>query len=147
MIVLQRISSRTKQFSLEWENLPDINHKYVSGLAKQCIAYFYNLQLSNFLKERHTGDRKALIIKIGDEVASRNGYIKNDYLSMLNSRKQRSMRAVYSKLRKSPTYLSLDFESGGFEVFDKNGLHLGQYSFDGARTKVPAPDTHKLYFS
>ncbi len=68
----------------------------------------------------------------------------NDYLSMLNSRKQRSMRAVYSKLRKSPTYLSLDFESGGFEVFDKNGLHLGQYSFDGARTKVPAPDTHKL---
>lgn len=46
-IVLQRISSRTKQFSLEWENLPDINHKYVSGLAKQCIAYFYNLQLSN----------------------------------------------------------------------------------------------------
>lgn len=102
---------------------------------------------TNFLKERHTGDRKALIIKIGDEVASRNGYIKNDYLSMLNSRKQRSMRAVYSKLRKSPTYLSLDFESGGFEVFDKNGLHLGQYSFDGARTKVPAPDTHKLYFS
>lgn len=45
-IVLQRISG-AKQYSLEWENLPDINHKYVSGLAKQCIAYFYNLQLSN----------------------------------------------------------------------------------------------------
>ena len=46
-IVLQRLSSRAKQYSLEWRNLPDINHKYVSGLVKQCIAYFYNMQLSN----------------------------------------------------------------------------------------------------
>ena len=108
---------------------------------------YCSLLNTDFLKKRHTEDRKALISKVGDEVAFRNGYSKNDYLSMLNSRKQRSMRAVYSKLGRTATYLSLDFESGGFEVFDKNGQHLGQYSFDGVRTKLPAPNTHKLYFS
>lgn len=42
-IVLQRISSRTKQFSLEWENLPDINHKYKKILSKICYEDYIDL--------------------------------------------------------------------------------------------------------
>ena len=51
------------------------------------------------------------------------------------------------KIMKAQKARGADFESGGFEVFDTNGQHLGQYSFDGVRTKLPAPNTHKLYFS
>lgn len=109
--------------------------------------HYCSLLNVDFLKRRHIEDRKALISKIGDEVAFCNGYSKNNHLSMLNSKKQKSLRTIYSKFARTPTYLSLDFESGGFEVFDKNGQHLGQYSFDGVRTKLPAPNTHKLYFS
>lgn len=36
-----------RNFSLEWENIPDAQHNFVSGKAKQCVAYFYGLQLGN----------------------------------------------------------------------------------------------------
>lgn len=46
-IELSRIPLGVKQFALRWENIPDVQHQYVSGKAKQCIAYFYGLQLGN----------------------------------------------------------------------------------------------------
>ena len=34
-------------FALTWINVPDVNHKMLTGEAKQCVAYFYDLQLGN----------------------------------------------------------------------------------------------------
>ena len=34
-------------FALSWINIPDVNHNMVTGEAKQCVAYFYDLQLGN----------------------------------------------------------------------------------------------------
>ena len=92
-------------------------------------------------------DRISYTKEIGAEVASRNGYTYDNNLSTLNSQKQKSIRCVFKKFNKTAFYLSLDFESGGFEVFDYKGTHLGQYSFSGQKVKPAAPRTHKLYFS
>ena len=40
--------------------------------------HYCSLLNVDFLKRRHIEDRKALISKIGDEVAFRNGYSKNN---------------------------------------------------------------------
>lgn len=56
--------------------------------------HYCSLLNVDFLKRRHIEDRKALISKIGDEVAFRNGYSKNNHLSMLNSKKQKSLRYI-----------------------------------------------------
>lgn len=34
-------------FALAWINIPDVNHTLLTGEAKQCTAYFYDLQLGN----------------------------------------------------------------------------------------------------
>ena len=34
-------------FALEWDNIPDTQHTFVSGKVSQCVAYFYGLQLGN----------------------------------------------------------------------------------------------------
>lgn len=46
-IELTRLSAGQNDFSLKWENIPDVQHEFVSGHATQCIAYFYGLQLGN----------------------------------------------------------------------------------------------------
>lgn len=100
-----------------------------------------------FLRKRHTENKIPLIIEYGTEAALRNGFAENTRLSAINSKKQGNMRKVYSRAGKSPLYLSLDLESGGFEVFDYSGVHLGQFSFSGIQVKLPEPKTHKIYFS
>lgn len=44
-VKLKRNSDDT--FALAWINVPDVNHKMLTGEAKQCVAYFYDLQLGN----------------------------------------------------------------------------------------------------
>lgn len=121
-------------------------------VIEECSELFPNAHMcvslnKNFLERRNREDRMSLIKEIGAEVASRNGYSYNRHLSTLNSQKQRSVRDVYSRVGKLTTFLSLDFESGGFEVFDHAGTHQGQFSFSGEKVKPASPKTHKLYFS
>lgn len=100
-----------------------------------------------FLEKRHVEDIASLVIKYGTEVALRNGYIEDPQLSTLNSKKQKNRRVVFRKKDGREMYLSLDFESGGFEVFDHTPTHLGQFSFAGDKVKPAEPRNHKLYFS
>lgn len=101
----------------------------------------------DFIKKRHGENIAPLIIKYGTEAALRNGYIEDPQLSALNSKKQNNRRIVFRKKDGSKMYLSLDFESGGFEVFDHTPTHLGQFSFAGDKVKPAEPHNHKLYFS
>lgn len=110
-----------------------------------CSAYCTELN-NHFLQNRDTGDRKSIIKQYAAEAASRNGYIYDQHLSMLNSKKQGNARIVYHRLiDNQASYLSVDLESGGFEVFDHDATHLGQFSFAGNRDKPPSPKDHKLY--
>ena len=111
------------------------NHEFCDALNEE------------FLYKRNTENKIPLIIQYGTEVALRNGFTENQYLSAINSKKQGNIRQVSSRSGKYPAYLSLDFESGGFEVFNSCGVHLGQFSFSGSQVKLPAPKTHKIYFS
>lgn len=110
-----------------------------------CSDYCTELD-QEFLRNREIGDRISTIKEYGAEAATRNGYVYDHYLSVLNSKKQHNSRIVYRRLiGNKESYLSLDLESGGFEVFDHNAVHLGQFSFAGKRDKPPSPQTHKLY--
>lgn len=85
----------------------------------------------------------ALYIEIGTLVAEYNCYTKDTTLSKKNST-DKKIRIVFKKNIGKEYYLSLDVESGGFEVFDHNLIHLGQYNFNGERVKPATPKTHKL---
>lgn len=63
-IELSRLSFGQKQFSLKWENIPDVQHEFVSGHAKQCVAYFYGLQLGNVYVQAENLPRGTLITDV-----------------------------------------------------------------------------------
>ncbi|CAG7644650.1 hypothetical protein PAESOLCIP111_04758 [Paenibacillus solanacearum] len=86
----------------------------------------------------------ALFQQLGALVAEYNCYEKDNYLSKKNSTKDK-LRTVYKKTIGKESYLSFDVESGGFEVFNHNFEHLGQYNFNCQLVKPPSPHTHRLY--
>lgn len=87
--------------------------------------------------------QQALFREIGEVVAAYNFYKKSDRLSNKNTTAI-AKRIVFEKSRGKKYYLSLDLESGGFEVFDKNYRHMGQYNFSGKKVKKAEPNNHKL---
>ena len=89
---------------------------------------------------------KALIFEFAEEAAYRNGYKYDEGLSKKNSAKYKFRKVYIAETRnKIISYLCVDVESGGFEVFDKNQIHLGQYDFSGEQSKEAEPKTHKIY--
>ena len=94
-------------------------------------------------KQMNQNEKNALFEKIGNVVAVYNFYNKNQRLCRLNSTPNKK-RIVYTKNEGSVYHLSLDFESGGFEVFDKNYVHMGQYNFSCTIAKKAQPMTHRL---
>ena len=88
-------------------------------------------------------DKNALFENVGKVVATYNMYTKNTRLSTINSTRNKR-RIVYEKCQGKKYYLSLDLESGGFEVFDRQYRHLGQFSFSGIKNKPADPIHHIL---
>ncbi len=145
--VLSNISIWIKNNTLIHIDNPNVSCKFP---AKE-ICNGYNDWRSEILKPSYSGDKIADFTKIGFEVALRNNYIYDSNLTALNKRKakpdrngNRPKRQVF-KTRKKDVYLSTDFENGGFEVYDKHAIHLGQYRFNGEFEKEPNSDSHPLY--
>ena len=90
-----------------------------------------------------SGAKRALIYEIGFEVAMRNGYKHNAGLSAKNSRVFGKTRDIFV-CKDEIYYLSLDYESGGFELFNSTRIHLGQFSFSGCQTQPADPLNHKI---
>lgn len=87
--------------------------------------------------------KNALFESVGATVAAYNMYTKNTRLSKLNTTRNKK-RIVYEKQAGKKYYLSLDLESGGFEVFDRSYRHLGQFSFSCNKVRPEDPENHKL---
>lgn len=86
------------------------------------------------LKKLPSGTKIAKIEKIGALVAKINGYRFNPHLSSHNQKKCKSARSIHQAGKKRDTiYLSVDFEKGAFEVCDFDGIHLGEFGFNGKR--------------
>lgn len=111
----------------------------------------FNGWRSEILKPSYGRDKISDFTKIGFEVALRNHYIYDPHLSALNKKKAKKdkngnhpKRQVF-KNKKKDVYLSIDFENGGFEVYDKNARHQGQYKFNGDFEKSSDENSHPLY--
>ena len=102
---------------------------------------YYN----DIFKSRNKGvnnqERRAIIKEFAEKVAKINGYTYSSELSNLNSIRFSAERQIYTS---SYYYLSVDFESGGFEVFDKKLNHMGQYNFLGYKVKPAQKATHRM---
>ncbi len=121
----------------------DINYDVMfpmEGLCKDYNAYVIKEIES---KRMDQNEKNALFEKIGNVVAIYNFYTKNQRLCTLNSSRSKK-RIVYTKNVGIEYHLSLDFESGGFEVFDKNYVHMGQYNFSCIIAKKAQPKSHVL---
>lgn len=123
----------------------DLNSDEIFPMEGFCSYVKYNdyviKEIQN--KKMNQSEKIALFEKIGDTVAKYNFYGRNKRLSNKNSTLSKK-RIVYTKIQNKDFHLSLDFESGGFEVFDKKYIHQGQYNFDCKKIKRAEPKTHKL---
>ena len=113
--------------------------------SRESFCREYNAYIRCEIEEQgmNESEKQALFEKMGPVVAMYNLYEKNNNLSQLNTT-SRAKRIVFEKTLGEKYYLSQDLESGGFEVFDKNYRHLGQYDFSGKQVKKAEPRNHKL---
>ena len=123
-------------------NLSDILVSSDNPVFPKCEScQYYN----DIFKSRNKGvnnqERRAIIKEFSDKVAKINGYTYSSELSNLNSMRFSAERQIYTS---SYYYLSVDFESGGFEVFDKKLNHMGQYNFSGCKVKPAQKATHRM---
>lgn len=70
-----------------------------------------------------------IFLELGQEVALRNRYIKDEYLTRINNA---AIREIFKSQTKRPWYLSTDIEHGAIEVCDENGHHIDEYTYEGA---------------
>lgn len=126
---------------------PTIDNKFP---AQDLCGRFDNWR-SNILQPNYDGDKISDLSAIGIEVAKRNRYKYDASLTAINKRYAKKdkngnspKRQVFQNNKKS-VYLSTDFENGGFEVYDKNATHQGQYRFNGNFEKKADENSHKLY--
>lgn len=106
----------------------------------------YNKHVMEKISRDNLGqpEKISLFHRIGEIVALYNGYKRDERLCRINSSSEKK-RTVFKKIRGKTFYLSIDIESGGFEVFDSSYKHLGQYNFSCDKSKEAEPIGHKLY--
>lgn len=73
-------------------------------------------------------DKKPIYLKIGAEVAARNGYVKADKIAKLN---RNGIRHIFKYKGEDTIYISIDVEHGAIEVFNSKGKHQGEYGYKG----------------
>lgn len=73
-------------------------------------------------------DKKPIYLKIGAEVAARNGYVRADKIAKLN---RNGIRHIFKYEGEDTIYISIDVEHGAIEVFNSKGKHQGEYGYKG----------------
>lgn len=95
----------------------------------------------------HPKEKIAVLSRCADTIALLNGWEHDEAVTKRN-RKNNAYRRIYRAAKFTKTaYLSIDFEKPEvfFELHDKRGRHIGEYLWDGTRSKGPDPDgTHDI---
>lgn len=133
-------------------NFPDKNTIFP---AKDICCYGYEELKKLAIKSFHGDtDKMSKFENIGTEVAYRNHYHYDNKLTQLNKRRAKKdkngnepKRKIFVSDAGELFYLSIDFENGGFEVFDKKAKYLGQYRFNCSFEKKSDPKNHILYLN
>jgi hypothetical protein len=95
---------------------------------------------------KHKGpELEAYTNEIGRRIAEANYYTFEPFLSSSEQKRKRSFRKIFSLIagNGSKQYISLDFEKGMFEYHNYRGEHLGEYRFDGIKSK-DSESSHNL---
>lgn len=98
-----------------------------------------------------SSNKIALFSNISLEVALRNKYEYSSKLTAINKAKAKKDKKGNPPKRQvfigneGEAYLSSDFENGGFEVYNKKPIHMGQYRFNGIKEKEADNAGHPLY--
>ena len=75
--------------------------------------------------------------RIGREVAFRNGYVLDTYLTRINNE---AIREIFTSPPRPTIHISTDIEHGAFEAFNEKGNHLGEFSYEGKMTQGSSKD-------
>lgn len=143
----------------------DINNWYKSKHLYKCISnslsekkwaptvheLFPNKRLFDNLKpsieemreisKKNPETRNSNSILRGGVIAGLNGYVKNEYLSKINSSNEQIRDIYEAGAGKDKMYLSIDIKSHAVEVCNYQGIHKGEFNFNGIQTKG-ASDAH-----
>ncbi|NCU04699.1 MAG: hypothetical protein GXC73_12000 [Chitinophagaceae bacterium] len=98
--------------------------------AARINQYLADIEYYEKLKGKgDTNFKRALFFNTGTEIAEMNGWTHDVRLSRINSTPGKKRKVFFAR---SPTaYLSIDFMHGAFELHDRNGIHIGEYNFEG----------------
>lgn len=92
---------------------------------------------------KHKGSQlEAYASIIGGEICRCNYYSFEQKLSSLEQKKVDSLREIYSIVNKDGhlQFISIDFGHGMFEFHNENGVHQGEFRFNGTPNKNAAKD-------
>ena len=149
------------------ENIKTVKHIYkeVGSYIAELFSQGKYINIKNFLQstkenplpnkklcEGYTEIRNQLIkegkadisiyLELGKEVAYRNGYEKDSYLTKINNS---AIREIFKKNVKNSWYLSTDVEHGAIEVCDEKGKHIDEYTYEGnAQNKKDITGKHDI---
>ena len=119
----------------------DRSKKGAIPMKGKAITLFFHRVV---LPSKSKAEMIAYCKQIGEKVCQAN-YYQFEY-ELSNEEKQAcgSQRKIYSICKDGKKqYISLDFHKGMFEFHDDQGIHLGEYLFDGTKNKV-AEESHNL---
>lgn len=91
---------------------------------------------NKMIKDGH--DAIEVYRKIGTEVALRNNYHYDDFLTHINSNSG-CIRHIFKSNSSPYIYLSIDVRHGNFEVCDSSGFHIDEYTYDNEKQNKHDP--------
>jgi len=127
--------TRSNQELVPEAERPLPNTDYSDQLVNDDWSKFYRVMSS-----LNSSEKTARLREIADDVAFINGYDYSRKLTSKASRKAGAIRQIFVSAftpRAHKFYLSTDFEkpAGAFEVYDRNGRHLGEWLFSGKKSR------------
>jgi hypothetical protein len=139
----EEIKTQFIQFNFDFEQWnPTENYLPLAKISNLLVADDWGSFRAALRKNAQ--EKIAIIGTIAKQVALINGYHYNEVISKLNSNAGQ-IRQIYSAGKnKNKIYLSVDFETGGYEVCDFLGTHLGEYWFDGTQAQNDKPQDHSI---
>ena len=117
-----------------------INGIFIKNLIEPSIdSPLPNIKLCNEYKNlqnelicgKDSYGRIPIFLQVVSEVLERNTYIPDEYLSSINSTKNK-IRKIFKKSDLS-LYGSIDIDTGSIEICDHNGHHVDEYGFNNEK--------------
>lgn len=119
----------------------DRSKKGAIPMKGNAITLFFHCVV---LPSKSKAEMIAYCKQIGKKVCTANYYKYEPKLSSCEEKACGSLRKIYSIVKAGKKqYISLDFHKGMFEFHDDQGIHLGEYLFDGTKNK-DAEESHNL---